>query len=78
MLGARLGQKYYRVGGDSSGDKKSELLTAVRWLGYQILILMRKSTVAGQDLNLRPLGYKTENAVEYILTHMRLRLTQSA
>ena len=31
-----------------------------------------------QDLNLQPSGYKTENAVEYIHTHMRLRLTQSA
>ena len=47
MCSVRLGQKYYRVGGDSGGDKRSWVLTVVRYISSEILILLRKSVVAG-------------------------------
>ena len=66
------------MGGDGSGDRKEEMFLIKKQFGILLLILLRKSMVAGQDLNLRPSGYETENAVEYIITHMHLRITQSA
>ncbi|MEC7221267.1 MAG: hypothetical protein VXW29_12760 [SAR324 cluster bacterium] len=44
--------------------------------GHKWLNLLAKVWWRGQDLNLRPSGYEDENAVEYIITHKRLRITQ--
>ena len=38
---------------------------------------VEKCSGVGQDLNLRPSGYETENAVEYTPTHKQRKITQS-
>jgi len=53
----RLGQKYYRVGGDGGGYRKAKVFTAARYLNFNTDFI-EENIVTGQDLNLRPSGFE--------------------
>ena len=40
-------QDYYRVGGDGTGDRKEEMFTGQETVWHLMLILLKKSMVAG-------------------------------
>ena len=47
-------QDYYRVGGDGSGDRKEEMFLIKKQFGILLLILLRKSAVAGAGARILP------------------------
>ena len=49
-------------------DEKVTARSSVRLLRRLSTDFTEESMVAGQDLNLQPSGYETENAIVYIIT----------